>query len=60
MGSSAPNQMTHHGHLRQIQDLVDSLLTGRAPVIEGGEARNAIALVRAVYDSAESGKLVKL
>ena len=60
MGSAAPNQMTHHGHLRQIQDLVDSLRAGRSPMVDGREARNSVALVRAVYESAESGRPVTI
>jgi len=59
-GSSSPNQISHAGHLRQIQDLVDALTAGTAPVIDGREARHAVALVRAVYESAARGQPVRL
>ncbi len=59
-GSSSPSQISHQGHLLQIQDMVDSLQAGRPPVIDGAEARKAVAFVRAVYDSAKLGLPVKL
>lgn len=59
-GAGAPNAITHEGHLRQIQDLIDGLRTGRPLAIDGKEARRAVALIRAIYDSAEAGKPVRL
>jgi predicted dehydrogenase len=43
------------GHLRQIQDFIDGIREQRPFFIEGAEARKAVALVRAIYDSAASG-----
>jgi predicted dehydrogenase len=51
-GASAPNAISFVGHQRQIQDLVDALHEGRAPALDGREGRKAVALVRALYDSA--------
>ena len=48
------------GHLRQIQDFIDGIRERRPFFIEGLEARKAVALVRAVYESAASGKPVKM
>jgi predicted dehydrogenase len=59
-GASAPNAISHHGHLRQIQDLVDALQSGRPLAIDGREARKTIVFIRALYASAERGKSVKL
>jgi UDP-N-acetyl-2-amino-2-deoxyglucuronate dehydrogenase len=59
-GASAPNAISHHGHLRQIQDLVDALHHGHHLAIDGHEARKTIALIRAIYASAERGVPVKL
>jgi predicted dehydrogenase len=59
-GSSAPNAISHLGHLRQIQDLIDALHHGHPPAIDGREARKTVALIRAIYASAESGEPVKL
>jgi UDP-N-acetyl-2-amino-2-deoxyglucuronate dehydrogenase len=59
-GAGAANAITHHGHLRQIQDLIDALRENRPVAIDGHEARKAVALIRALYRSAESGMPVAL
>lgn len=59
-GAGAPNAISFAGHQRQIQDLVDALHENRPLAIEGREGRKAVALVNAIYASAESGKPVKL
>jgi predicted dehydrogenase len=47
------------GHLRQIQDFIDGIRDKRPFFIEGREARNAVALVRAIYDSAATGRVMR-
>ncbi len=59
-GASAPNSISHHGHQRQIQNLVDSINTGAPLAVDGPEARKAVALILALYASAERGAPVKL
>ncbi|MBP6506243.1 MAG: Gfo/Idh/MocA family oxidoreductase [Opitutaceae bacterium] len=59
-GASAPNAISHQGHLRQIQNLVDHLRSGAPLLIDGPEARKAVALICALYASAESGVPVKI
>ncbi len=59
-GASAPNAISFVGHQRQMQDLVDALRSGRAPALDGREGRKAVALVRALYDSAATGAPVRL
>jgi predicted dehydrogenase len=59
-GASAPNAISFVGHQRQIQDLVDALREGRTPAVDGHEGRKAVALVRALYESAARGVPVKL
>ncbi|MEY3774751.1 MAG: 1,5-anhydro-D-fructose reductase [Verrucomicrobiota bacterium] len=59
-GASAPNAISHEGHLRQIQNLVDHLRTGSPLAIDGAEARKAVALVCALYESAGHGRPVTL
>ena len=58
-GAAAPMAIKFEGHLRQIQDFIDGVREGRPFFIEGAEARKAVALVRAVYDSAASGRPVR-
>ena len=59
-GASAPNAINFAGHQRQIQDLVDALREGRPAALDAKEGRKAVALIRALYTSAETGQLVKL
>jgi predicted dehydrogenase len=58
-GSSDPTKINFQGHQMQLQDLVDAIHQNRTPAVEGREARNAVALIRALYASAESGVPVK-
>jgi UDP-N-acetyl-2-amino-2-deoxyglucuronate dehydrogenase len=59
-GAAAPMNIKFEGHLRQIQDFIDGIREKRPFFIEGAEARKAVALVRAIYDSAECGQPVHL
>ncbi len=58
-GAAAPMDIRFEGHLRQIQDFIDGIRGKRPFFVEGREARKAVALVRAIYDSAASGKPVR-
>ena len=59
-GSSAPGAISFEGHRRQIQDLIDAVRNDRPVAIDGHEARKAVALIRAMYASAERGMPVKV
>jgi len=59
-GAAAPMNIRMEGHQRQIQDFIDGIREKRPFFIEGVEARKAVVLVRAIYDSAASGKPVRL
>src|SRR5262245_16482582 len=58
-GAAAPMNIKMEGHQRQIQDFIDGIREKRPFFIEGREARKAVALVRAIYDSAARGKPVR-
>ena len=58
--SAAPRRNLYEGHLRQIQDMVDSIRAGRPQAVDGHTGRNAVALVLAVYDSASSHAPVRV
>ena len=58
-GAAAPMAIKFEGHLRQVQDFIDGIRENRPFFIEGREARKAVALVRAIYDSAETGMPVR-
>jgi len=59
-GAAAPMAIRNEGHIRQIQDFIDGVRENRPFYIEGKEARKAVVLVRAIYDSAAAGKPVNL
>jgi UDP-N-acetyl-2-amino-2-deoxyglucuronate dehydrogenase len=59
-GASAPDQIGYQGHMLQIQDFVAALREGRAPAVDGHEARKAVALIRGIYASAERNAPVRL
>jgi UDP-N-acetyl-2-amino-2-deoxyglucuronate dehydrogenase len=57
-GSSNPSGISTVGHELQIRDMVASIREGRAPKIAGREGRHAVALIEALYASADSGQRV--
>lgn len=59
-GASAPNAISFVGHQHQLQNLVDSLRNDTPLVVDGHEARKTVAIVRALYDSADRGAPVQL
>jgi predicted dehydrogenase len=60
-GASDPlANVTHEGHRRQIEDFTDAVRNDRPPKVDGREGRRAVALIEAIYESAESGKPVTL
>lgn len=54
-GAGASNIIGFEGHQRQIEQMVIALRSGMPMPIGGKAARNAVALVRALYESAERG-----
>ncbi len=59
-GAGAPDQISFEGHQKQIEDMVFALRNDTPLLVDGHQARNTVAFVRAVYESAESGMPVKL
>ena len=59
-GAGAPNAISHHGHQRQIQNLVDAINAGAPLEVDGPEARKAVALILALYESAQKGAPIKI
>ena len=59
-GTADPKAIPIEGHRRLIEDLVNAIKEGRPPMIPGTDARKAIALIRACYESAASKSVVKV
>ena len=59
-GSSDPQEIGYELHRRQITDLVEAIREDRPPAVEGVEARRAVEIVLAIYESAQQGAIVTL
>lgn len=60
-GSANPLAIAAGGHMANLQDLVDCLKDpGHRPLIDGEEARKAVAVVEACYRSSRTGSFVRL
>lgn len=54
-GAADPGAIDYREHLRNFEDFIDALETGREPKISPPEARRAIQLIEAIYQSARNG-----
>ncbi len=59
-GAADAQAITHEGHIMQITDFIHAILEDRDPMIPGEEGRKPLELILAVYQSAKTGKRVKL
>lgn len=55
LGANDPGAINFEGHRRNFEDVVKAIREGRTPSIDGNEARRAIALTCAIYESAKNG-----
>jgi predicted dehydrogenase len=58
--ASEPTAIAGTGHASQIADLLAALDSGRPPLVTGEDARDALEVICAVYESARSGQSVSL
>ena len=59
-GSADPSSITKAGHLIQIEDMVKAVKEGTEPIITGEDGRYSVEIIQAIYESARTGKEVKL
>ncbi|MCY9515726.1 Gfo/Idh/MocA family protein [Paenibacillus apiarius] len=57
---SDPRSLSADGHALLVRDLIESIREDREPAVSGEEARKAVALILAIYESARTGKEVRL
>jgi len=60
IAGSSSHDIWHHSHKKQIADMLAAIREDREPLVNGLEARRALAIVLGVYESARTGKPVKL
>jgi predicted dehydrogenase len=58
--TSDPRAMGRQGHQIEVDDLCMAITEDREPMITGASARKAVELILAIYESARTGKEVKL
>ncbi len=59
-GASDPKAIAVEGHRLLVADLAESIRLGRPPLIDSREARNAVAIIEAIYLSARLGTAVEI
>jgi predicted dehydrogenase len=61
-GSAAtdPTAIGMQGHIVQLRDFVDAIREDRPPMVSGEDARPAVEIILAVYQSARTGQPVRL
>lgn len=59
-GAADPMAIDYSNHTRNLQDFLTALDEGRPSSIDAAEAWKALAVITAIYDSAASGKPVKV
>ena len=58
--SSDPRNISSNGHYILIDDMIQAIREDRDPMVTGEEASKAVKLILAIYESARTGKEVKL
>jgi len=59
-GASDPRGISHLGHRDQLADFVEAIEQNRTPVVDGREGRKSVEIIRAIYRSAQTGKVIGL
>ncbi len=59
-GSNDPTAISDDGHFLIVDDFTQAVLEDRQPLVPGPEARKAVDLLLAIYESARTGKEVKV
>ena len=59
-GAADPAAIGHHGHTALFEEFVASIQENRPSVLDGHEGRRSVEVIRAIYESAQTGQRVKL
>lgn len=59
-GAADPAAIGHHGHARQLADVLRAIEQGTTPLVDGIEGRRSVEIILAIYQAAESGRRVEL
>jgi predicted dehydrogenase/sugar phosphate isomerase/epimerase len=59
-GAADPQAISNEGHVAQIRDFCQAVLSNKEPMITGEDGRKPLEIILAAYESAKTGKTVKL
>ncbi|MCJ8012032.1 Gfo/Idh/MocA family oxidoreductase [Paenibacillus sp. KQZ6P-2] len=59
-GTDDPHVISADGHYILVDDLIQAVRENREPLISGDEARKSVDLILAIYESAQTGREVRL
>jgi predicted dehydrogenase len=53
-------EVSYYDHYELVKDMTDAVINNREPMVSGTEARKAVDLILAIYESAKTGSMVKI
>ncbi|MDT7829309.1 Gfo/Idh/MocA family oxidoreductase [Pricia sp. S334] len=59
-GAADPEAIGHQNHKMVIADMIAAIRNDRSPMVDGAEARKAVAVINAIYEASQKGHLVDL
>ena len=59
-GAADPAAIGHEAHAKQLRDFVQAIQNDGTPAVDGREGRRAVEIILAIYQSAATGRAVKL
>lgn len=59
-GAADPTAIGYQNHKMVLSDMVDAIQNNRSPMVEGAEAKKAVAVITAIYESSKKEKMVHL
>ena len=59
-GAADPKAISFQGHKDQLRDFVNAIRNDQSPMIDGVEGRRSVEIILAIYQSAWTGKTVRL
>ena len=61
LGANDPSAINFYQHRRNFEEVVTAIAEGREPSTSSAEARKSVAVIRAIYESAQNnGKKIEL
>lgn len=59
-GSADPTAIGYQNHKKVIADMIEAIQNARSPMVDGAEARKAVAVITAIYESSKKEELIYL